>query len=221
MKQFAVIGLGRFGFSLATALYELGYEVLAMDVDEERINLVADLVTFAVQADATDIQSLKAVGLKNVDVAIVAVASDINVNLMSVLNLQELEIEKIYAKAQSEQHEKVLKRLGLKKVFQPERDMGRRVAQHIATSNVLDLIQIDPNHSVIEISPLKKWYGKNLLDLNLRAKFGINVIAIKQGEDLNISPQATDVVNEKDVLVVLGDNKILSELKGGDPFEDE
>ncbi|MBF7097092.1 potassium channel family protein [Alkalibacter mobilis] len=213
MKQFAILGIGRFGFSLATKLYELGYDVLAIDKDEERIKSIADHVTYAVQADATDINTLKSIGLKNIDTAVVSIASDINASLMAILNLQELGVEELFAKAQNEQHAKVLHKIGVEEVFLPERDMGRRVAQHIASSNILDLIELDPDHSVIEVNVPKSWVGKNLSDLDLRAKHGINVIAIKRDSDVQISPKATEIIKESDVVVGVGENEALSTLK--------
>lgn len=216
MKQFAVLGIGRFGFSLATKLYDLGYDVLAIDRDEERIKAISDLVTYAVQADSTDIATLKSIGLKNIDCAIVSIASDINASLMSVLNIQELGIPELYAKAQNEQHAKVLHKVGVETVFLPERDMGKRVAHYMVSNKILDLIELDPEHSIIEINALDKWSGKALQDLNLRVKYGINVIAIKRGEELNISPMAMDKLDAGDVLVVVGDNRSLNKIKTDD-----
>jgi len=216
MKQFAVLGIGRFGFSLASKLYDLGYDVLAIDKDEERIKAIADLVTHAVQADTTDIDTLKSIGLKNIDCAIVSIASDINASLMTVLNVQELEIPEIYAKAQNEQHAKVLHKIGIEKVFLPERDMGKRVAHYMVSNKILDLIELDPEHSIIEINALEQWSGKSLQDLKLRVKNGINVIAIKRGDELNISPIATDEIEAGDILVVVGDKRCLAKIKTDD-----
>ncbi|QSX08956.1 TrkA family potassium uptake protein [Alkalibacter rhizosphaerae] len=214
MKQFAVLGLGRFGYSLATKLYEQGYDVLAIDKDEEIIKGIADLVTFAVQADSTDISTLRSIGLKNIDVAVVSIASDIHASLMTVLHLQDLGIKEIYAKAQNEQHAKVLQKIGVEKVFLPERDMGRRVAQHIASSNILDLIELDPTHSVQEILVPKSWNQKTLTQLDLRARYGVNVIAIKRESGIVISPAATDPIFKEDVLIVVGENSDLIKLQG-------
>nr|WP_084116936.1 TrkA family potassium uptake protein [Alkalibacter saccharofermentans] len=216
MKQFAVLGIGRFGFSLASKLYDLGYDVLAIDKDEERIKAIADMVTHAVQADTTDIDTLKSIGLKNIDCAIVSIASDINASLMTVLNVQELEIPEIYAKAQNEQHAKVLHKIGIEKVFLPERDMGKRVAHYMVSNKILDLIELDPEHSIIEINALEQWGGKSLQDLKLRIKHGINVIAIKRGDELNISPVATDEIEAGDILVVVGDKRCLAKIKTDD-----
>lgn len=213
MKQYAVIGIGRFGYSLATKLYELGYDVLAVDKDEEKIKNIADKVTYAVQADATDINTLKAIGLRNIEVVVVSIASDINSSLMATLNARELEIKEVYAKAQNEQHAKVLYKVGADRVFLPERDMGKRVAHNIVSTNILDLIELDPNHSIIETNAIDNWEGKTLQELNLRAKYGINVIALKRGDQLNISPTAMDKIYKNDILVVIGDNDSLSKIQ--------
>lgn len=212
-NQFAVIGIGRFGYSLATKLYELGYDVIAIDKDEETIKNISDKVTYAVQADATDINTLISLGLRNVEVAVVSIGSDINASLMATLNVNELEINKVYAKAANEQQAKVLYKIGAHKVFLPERDMGRRVAHNIVSNNILDLIELDPKYSVIEINALDSWEGKNISELDLRAIHGINVIAIKRGEDLNISPKPTDKIKRDDILVVVGDNRTLETLQ--------
>lgn len=212
-NQFAVIGIGRFGYSLATKLYELGYDVIAIDKDEETIKSISDKVTYAVQADATDINTLIALGLKCVEVAVVSIGSDINASLMATLNVHELEIKKVYAKAANEQQAKVLYKIGADKVFLPERDMGRRVAHNIVSNNILDMIELDPKYSVIELNALEVWVGKNLTELNLRTNHGINVIAVKRGDELNISPKPTDKIMKNDILVVVGDNRTLSTLQ--------
>jgi len=211
-KQFAVIGIGRFGYSLATNLYKLGYDVIAIDKDEEKIQNIADDVTYSVQADATDINILKSIGLKNVDCVTVSIGSDVNACLMATLNAKELGVKEVFAKALNEQQAKVLYKIGADKVFLPERDMGRRVAHKISSNNILDLIELDPNHSVIEINALQNWENKDLAELNLRGKHGINVIAVKRGEELNISPKPTDKIWKNDILVVIGDNGALSSL---------
>ncbi len=211
-KQFAVIGIGRFGYSLATNLYKLGHDVIAIDKDEEKIQNIADDVTYSVRADASDINTLKAIGLKNVDSVTVAIGSDINACIMATLNAKELEIKEVFAKALNEQQARVLYKIGADKVFLPERDMGRRVAHNIVSNNILDLIELDPNHSVIEIHALENWEDKDLAELNLRAKHGINVIAVKRGEELNVSPKPTDKIWKNDILVVIGDNCALSSI---------
>ena len=184
-NQFAVIGIGRFGYSLATSLYNLGYDVIAIDVREDIIKNISSKVTYAVQADATNMDTLEELGLRNVEVAIVSIGTDVNKSILAALNALELGIKKVYAKALNEQQAKVLYKIGVHKVFLPERDMGRKVAHNIVSNNILDLIELDPNHSVMEINALEEWGGKSLAELDLRAKHGINVIAVKRGDHLN------------------------------------
>ncbi|RBP65395.1 trk system potassium uptake protein TrkA [Alkalibaculum bacchi] len=212
-NQFAVIGIGRFGYSLATSLYNLGYDVIAIDVREDIIRNISDKVTYAVQADATNMDTLEELGLRNVEVAIVSIGTDVNKSILAALNALELGIKKVYAKALNEQQAKVLYKIGVHKVFLPERDMGRKVAHNIVSNNILDLIELDPNHSVMEINALEEWGGKSLAELDLRAKHGINVIAVKRGDHLNISPKPTDKIWKDDILVCIGDNKTLYSLQ--------
>lgn len=213
MKQFAVIGMGRFGTSLATTLYEMGHDVLIIDKDEEKIEDIIDKVTYGVQADATDDKALKDAGLKNVDVAIISIASNLQASIMATLNAKELGIKHVYAKAQNEQHHKVLSKIGADKVFSPERDMGVRVARSLASDNIFELIELDSDHSIVEIRALKNWTNKSLAEMDFRAKFGINIMAIKRNKDLNISPMAKDIIEENDILLIVGDNAAIEKLK--------
>ncbi|RBP46646.1 potassium channel family protein [Garciella nitratireducens] len=213
MKQFAVIGLGRFGNSLATTLYKMGNEVIAIDIDEEKVENIAEQVTYAVQADATDENILKSIGLKNIDVAVITMASNLEASILATLSAKELGIEKVYAKAMNDQHSKVLYKIGADKVFLPERDMGIRVAHTLATTNIFEMIELDPEHSIIEINAPEKWDNKTLDEMDFRAKYGVNVIAIKRGKKFNISPIAEDIIKKGDILVVLGENKAIEKLE--------
>lgn len=213
MEEFAVIGIGRFGFSLATTLYKLGYEVIAIDIDEEKVEDIAEEVTYSVQADATDENALRSIGLRNVDVVVVATASDLQSSILATLNAKELGIKKVYAKAMNQQHSKVLHKIGADRVFSPERDMGVRVAHNLVSSNIFEIIELDPEHSIIEINALKSWSNNTLEKLDFRAKYGLNIIAIKRGDEFNISPTASDVVKENDILVVVGSNRDIDKLK--------
>lgn len=213
MEEFAVIGIGRFGFSLATTLYKLGYEVIAIDIDEEKVEDIAEEVTYSVQADATDENALRSIGLRNVDVVVVATASDLQSSILATLNAKELGIKKVYAKAMNQQHSKVLHKIGADRVFSPERDMGVRVAHNLVSSNIFEIIELDPEHSIIEINALKGWNNNTLEKLDFRAKYGLNIIAIKRGDEFNISPTASDVVKENDILVVVGSNRDIDKLK--------
>ncbi|WZL74502.1 TrkA family potassium uptake protein [Clostridiaceae bacterium 35-E11] len=213
MKQFVVIGCGRFGSSVARTLYGLGFDVLAIDRNEDVIQEIADTVTHAVQADATDENSIKSLGMRNFDVAVITIGSNIQSSIMATLIVKELGVKYVVAKAQNELHAKVLYKIGADRIVFPERDMGVRVAHNLVSSNILDYIELAPDYSIVEISALREWEGKNLTELNMRAKYGINVMAIKHGTEINISPSASDVIRKDDVLVVIGHNEDLQKLE--------
>ncbi|MEF9918890.1 MAG: TrkA family potassium uptake protein [Eubacterium sp.] len=212
-KQFAILGLGRFGEALAITLSELGSNVVVVDKDEEKVQNIANYVTYAVQADVSDINALRSIGLKNVDAVIISITSDINSSIMGVINAQELGITEIYGKANNAQHEKVLLKLGVKKVFSPERDMGERVGHNLYSGDFIDVLELDTDHSIVEVDALRKWEHKALESLDMRTRYGMNVIAIRSQDKLNVSPVASDVVMPHDKLVVIGDNAAINEIK--------
>lgn len=204
MKQFVVIGLGRFGFSLAKTLYELGHDVLGIDIDEEIVQNVAESITHAVKADATDENALKALGARNFDVAVVGIGNDIQSSILVTLILKEMGIKYVVAKANNELHGRVLKKIGADRIVFPERDMGIRVAHNLTLSNILDYIELSPEYSIIEISALPAWFDKSLRQLNMRTKYGLNVIAIKRNGNIIISPNGDDTILKGDILAVVG-----------------
>lgn len=213
MKQFVVIGCGRFGASVATSLYSLGHDVLAIDKDGEKVQEISELVTHSVQADAIDENTLRTLGIRNFDVAVISIGTDIQASIMGTLIAKELGVETVIAKAQSDLHGKVLRKIGADRVVYPEREMGSRVAHNLVASNILDYIELAQDYSIVEIAPLKSWEGKALIDLRLPTKYGINIMAIKHGKDINISPYAEDIIKEGDVLIVIGNNEDLRKLE--------
>ncbi|MBB6218132.1 trk system potassium uptake protein TrkA [Anaerosolibacter carboniphilus] len=213
MKQYAVIGCGRFGSSVARTLYGLGHDVLAIDQDEDVIQDLADSVTHAVQMDATEESSLKSLGVRNFDVAIIAIGSDIQSSILITLLTKELGVKYVVAKAQNELHAKILYKTGADRVVLPEREMGVRVAHNLVSSNILDYIELAPDYSIAEITPLKEWIGKNLKDIDMREKYGVNIMAIKQKSEINISPSAQDVVSHDDIIVVVGHNNDIQKIE--------
>jgi trk system potassium uptake protein TrkA len=206
MKQFAIIGMGRFGSSIARTLYSLGNDVLAIDFQEERIEEVSDFVTHAVVADATDEQTLISLGLRNFDVAVVTIGTDIQSSILVCLLCKEMGIKTVLAKAQNELHARVLRKIGVDRVVFPERDMGMRLAHNLVSSNILDFIELSSDHSLVEINVQEEWTGKSLKELNMRVKYGVNVMAIKHAGSINISPRGEDIVQSDDTLVVIGAN---------------
>jgi trk system potassium uptake protein TrkA len=212
-KQFVVIGLGRFGYSVATTLYSLGNDVLAIDSSEETVQQISDSVTHAVQADATEESSLKTLGIRNFDVAVVGMGSDIQGSIIVTLLVKEMGVKYVIAKAQNELHAKVLYRLGADRVVFPEREMGVRVAHNLTSSNLLDYIELSPDYSIAEIVAIPEWRNKTLREANMRAKYGINVMAIKRDNEINVSPGADDTILPGDILVVIGGNDELNEIE--------
>ena len=213
-KQFVVIGLGRFGSSIATTLYSLGNDVLVIDKNEDLIQDIASEVTHAVQADATDENALKALGIRNFDVAIISIGGDIQSSVMATLILRELGVKYIIAKGNGELHAKVLYKIGADRVVLPEKDMGVRVAHNIISSSILDYIELSSDYSIMEVKAFKDWVGKDLKSLDLRKKYGINVIAIKKGEKINLNPAADDIVCKDNVIVAIGSKEALTSLEG-------
>lgn len=208
-RQYVVIGLGRFGTSIARTLYSLGNEVLALDIDDETVQEISQEVTHAVQADSTDENVLKALGLRNFDIGVVTIGADIKSSIMTTLILKEIGIKFVVAKAHDEIHAKVLYKIGADRVVFPERDMGVRVAHNLCSSSILDYIELSPDYSIMEVAAIKKWIGKSLKELNIRNKYGINVMAIKRGRDINISPEADEYIRKDDILVVIGGTESL------------
>ena len=213
MKQFAISGLGRFGSSVAQTLYMLGHDVLVVDSDAERVDEISDYVTHAVQADATDEGALKALGLRNFDVAVVTIGTDIQSSILITLLCKELGVKHVIAKAQNELHAKVLYKIGADKVVFPERDMGMRVAHTLVSNNILDFIELSPDYSMLEMAVMEDWIGYTLKDLELRNRYGINVIAIKRDNGIEISPNGNNILLSGDVLLVIGSVKDIRKLE--------
>lgn len=213
-KQFVIIGLGRFGSSVAETLYGLGNDVLVIDKDEDLIQDISDSVTHAVQMDATDENALRTLGLRNFDVAVVTIGSNIQASVMVTLLVKELGVKYIIAKGNSDLHAKVLYKIGADRVILPEKDMGVRVAHNLVSESILDFIELSPDYSIMEIEAPDEWRGKSIRELKLRSKYGINVMAIKKEDSINLSPLADDTVDAKDILVAIGSAEDLSKLEG-------
>lgn len=214
MKQFIVLGLGRFGSAVATTLVELGQEVLGVDNDEEKVDELKDKITQAVQADITEERALKELGVSNFDTAVVAIGSNLETSILVNMMLKEMGLKYIIAKAQNNLHAKVLEKIGVDKIVFPERDMGRRIANNLVTPNIKNYIELEPDYSITEIEALPEFVNKTLSQLDLKNKYGINVLAIKRGTNFNISPRVKDVIKKDDFLIVIGETKRITELAG-------
>lgn len=212
-KQFAVIGMGRFGSSVARTISQMGFEVLAIDASEQKTQEVVNIVTHAVSADSTDEEALKALGIRNFDVVVVSIGQDIQSSILTTLILKDLGVPRIIVKAQNELHGKVLSKIGADKVVYPERDMGLRVAHHLISPNILDFIELSNDYSIVEMKATDQMIGKNLKQLDIRAKFGCNVMAIKAHDKMNISPNPDDTIKSEDILVIVGRNNDLNKME--------
>ena len=209
MKSYVVIGLGRFGQGVARQLCALGAEVLAMDIRSDLVQQVANDVTHAVVGDAQDKEVLRALGVRDLDCAIVAIGDDLAASVLTVMNLKELEVPYIVCKAHDETHRRVLEKLDVDRVMIPEKEQAQRLARSLHSHNVLDYIELSEEYGILEVPAPKNWMGKTLKDLNVRAKLGVNIIAVESEKHTNVSPAADYRILEGDILVVLGDNHAL------------
>ena len=215
-KQFAVIGIGRFGGSLIKELTRMGHEVLAIDVDEERVNDAADYSTHAVQADTMDENVLKALGIRNFDAVIVAIGDNIQSNILTTIVLKELGVKKVISKAKNAMHGKVLEKIGTDVVIYPEQDMAIKLARSLVSHNFVEQINISPDYSIIELIVPQTFINKNLNQINLRQQMGVNVLAIRRGDNIIVLPEPVESLQSQDIIVALGRNADLEKLSSLD-----
>lgn len=209
MKSFIVIGLGRFGFEVAAMLCRQGCEVLAIDTKSEPVQQISEQVTQAVVADARDKDVLKALDAKSFDCGIVAIGNDLGDSVLATMNLKELGVKYVVCKAHDEVHSQVLKKLGADRVVIPEKENAIRIARSLSSTNVIDYIELSDEHGIVEIPAPAQWNEKSLIELNIRAKLGVNVIAVKRKGEITVSPAADFKILSGDILVVLGSNTAL------------
>lgn len=211
-KEFLVAGLGRFGVSVAITLKKSGCQVLAVDKEEEKIEDILGFVTHAVTADVTDPDQLKDLGVKNYDGAIIAIGSELETSILATILIKEMGIPFVLAKASSDVQARILKKVGADKIIFPEKEMGVRVATNLTMGNFFDAIELSATYSMMEVDPLPEWENRRLQELNLRAKHGLNVIGIRHGEELEISPGPDSKIGHNDIMIVIGKNDILNSL---------
>jgi len=211
-RQFAVIGLGRFGENLVKELNRMGYEVLAIDVDENRVNNAKDIATYAVEADTTDEQVLTKLGIRNFDVVVVAIGDNIQSNTLTTILLKEMGVKTIVTKARNSLHGKVLEKIGADIVVYPERDMAIKVAHSLASESIVDFINLSAEFSIVEMITPQEFINKTLVENNIRKQYKVNIIAIKRGRDIIVAPGPDEKIINDDILVVLGKNKDLTYL---------
>lgn len=186
-RQFVVLGLGIFGSSVTKTLSAYGCEVLAIDMDMNCVDRVSTFATECVQADMTNIEQLRHLDLGSYDVAIVGTGSNLESTVMAVMNLKELGVPYIVAKAKNKSYMQILTKLGVNLVVRPEKEMGERVAKMMLSTNIIDLIDIDDEYSIVEIKVPESWVGKSLADLNVRGKYGMNIIGIRYASEDKLS----------------------------------
>ncbi|MCX8076717.1 MAG: TrkA family potassium uptake protein [Aquificaceae bacterium] len=206
-KVFGVIGLGRFGFNVAKTLAEGGAEVIACDVDEERVRRIADMVHQAFVLDATDEKALKESGIANADVVVVSIGENIEASILVVVQLMELGVKEIIAKAVNPLHGRILERLGISRVIHPERDMAIRLAHSLLVGGFIEEIPIAHNYSIFEMLPIAKFHNKTLKELDLRRRYDMTVLAIKRGEKFIVNPSGDEWVLPNDIMIVLGNRE--------------
>ena len=211
-KQYIVVGLGRFGSAIAETLCEAGEEVLGVDMDMDLVEDMRDRITHTVQMDAMDRDALEALGVSEFDVAFVTMGSDIRASGTITLMLKELGVKQVIAKAHDDFHGRMLEKLGADTVLFPERDMGRRIAHNLVSGNIIDYLELSPDYSMAEVRPMRDWVGKPLKELDLRNRLGLNIIVIRNGEDLDPMPQPDTVIREGDVLLVVAREETLAKL---------
>ncbi|WP_068672532.1 TrkA family potassium uptake protein [Oceanobacillus sp. Castelsardo] len=209
-KEFAVIGLGRFGGSICRELSFEGMPVLAIDNDIEKVNEFKNIASHAVILDSTDEDSLKDIGISNFEHVIVAIGENIQASILTTVILKDLGVNRVTVKAQNDYHEKILHKIGADRIVHPERDMGKRLAHNFISNNILDYLELSDEHSIAEVKVGRKMEGKSIAELDIRANFGCNVVAIKQGNEINVSPQANEALRTDDILIVIGADKDLS-----------
>lgn len=213
MKSFFVVGLGRFGSEAARSLCRQGCEVLAMDMGADLVQQVSDDVTQAVVGDARDKEVLRALGAKDFDCAVVAIGDSLADSVLATMNLKELGVPYIVCKAHDETHSQVLKKLGADRVVIPEKENAARLAKSLASVNVLDYIELSDDYGIVEVPAPNPWHGKSLIELNVRAKLGINILAVRRQGEITVSPAAQFCIAQGDVLVVLGNTGALDAMQ--------
>ena len=212
--KFAVIGLGSFGHNAARTLYKKKNEVLAVDIDKEKIEDVKSFVSHAVNMDAADKENLQALGIQDMDVVIVSLGPEMEASILTVLYLHEIGAQRIVAKALTEDHAKVLEAVGATEVIYPEKDMAVKTALRLSCPNILEYLPLTSGIGIQEIAPPEKFIGKSLKDLDLRNKYGIQVLAIKEiiPEKTTFVPLADFVIKDSDILVIMGEEKALEKI---------
>ena len=213
MKSYIIIGLGRFGAEMATKLYECGEEVMAIDTDESLVDKITDRVTRAVAADARDLDVLVKLGAENFDRAVVAVGSDLAASALITMNLKTLNVPFIMCKAHDDTYREILEKLGADRVIIPERAVADKLALGLTHAGVMEYIELSDEYGIVEMEPIDEWIGKSIRGLELRSRYGTNVIAMRKGDAIQIPPDIDTPITSDAIMVMLGSYEMLEKLK--------
>ena len=212
-KSYAVFGLGRYGIAVATELADNGAEVIAVDFDERIVNAAAAELPICKCADITDPEVIRQLGIANVDVVIIAMANNLEASVMAVTLCKEIGVKTVIAKCANEMHQKILSRVGADKVVFPENESGIRLAKNLLSSGFVDMVSLAKNVSMIELDVKPEWCGKNLIELNLRKKYSINVVALRRGDMVSVDIDPREPLTDRVKLIVIANAEKLSKLK--------
>lgn len=209
---YAVLGLGRFGTTVAVTLAEAGFQIMAVDRDEEAVQDVADLVTYAVRGDVTDPDMVRSLGLGNMDGVVIAIANNLEASVMATLLAKESGASYIIAKGDNELHKTILQKMGADKVVIPEQEMGVNVARNLTLGRFTDLIELSSDVSLIEMEVPASWVGKNLIELDLRGKYSVNVVAVKSESGTDVTPNPAKAMEKNQSILISGRNEDIQRL---------
>ena len=212
-KSYAVFGLGRYGIAVARELADSGAEVIAVDFDERIVNAAAAELPICKCADITDPEVIRQLGIANVDVVIIAMANNLEASVMAVTLCKEIGVKTVIAKCANEMHQKILSRVGADKVVFPENESGIRLAKNLLSSGFVDMVSLAKNVSMIELDVKPEWRGKNLIELNLRKKYSINVVALRRGDMVSVDIDPHEPLTDRVKLIVIANAEKLSKLK--------
>ena len=213
MYSYVVIGLGRFGAEMALKLYNCGEDVLAIDTNDTTIDKIADRVTRAVVADARDVDTLRKLGVGNFDRAVVAVGSDLAASALITMNLKTLGVPYIICKAHDDTYREILEKLGADRVIIPEWEMADKLTLGLTSTGVLEYIELSDQYGIVEMTPPESWVGKSIRNLALRTKYGINILAMRRQDQLNILPNIDEPIDAQDTIVLLGSYDVINQLR--------
>lgn len=212
-KTYAVFGLGRYGIAVARELVENGMEVIAVDIDERIVNDAADELPICKCADITNMDVIRQLGISNVDVVVIAMANNLEASVMAVTLCKEIGVETVIAKCGNEMHQKILTRVGADKVVFPENESGIRLAKNLLSSGFVDMVSLAKNVSMIELDVKPEWVGKNLIELNLRKRYSINVVALRKEDQVSVDIDPYAALRDGDKLIVIANTEKLAKLK--------